>query len=116
MFRADIESALEKLFGPAPAEQRGSNKFGSFYYEESQKDKWEFSRAKRKVLELSIQDSDYSQQSGTYAKRALPQIIFECELDRLRVELLAKMDLLQQLFNAPARDTSEDAPFEESEA
>lgn len=112
VFQADIEAALSKLFGPRPAGQRGNDKFGSFYYEDSPPDAWDFARAKRKALELAIQDSDYNRQAGTYTKRGWPKLLWSIEAERLRDELLAKMDLMQQLINAPERDTSNDVPHE----
>lgn len=113
VFRADIEAALLKLFGQAPSNVRNTNEFGTLYFTEpSRIDEYAFVLAKCKVLELAIQDRDYVQRTGTTTKRPWPQILWDVEINRLRDELLAKMDLMQQLINAPARDTSNDVPHE----
>lgn len=106
-FKADIEAALAKLVGTIPTGQRGSNKFGTYYYHESGRD-WDVQAAKHDALNLAICDHV----EGQNTKLSWPSILWYLEQHRLRDELLAKMDLMQQLINSPARDTSDDVPHE----
>jgi len=113
-FRKDIEAALYKLLGAAPSGQQGSNVFGSFYYAAGRAERaYEFHSARHDVLQLAICDRN---KESTHLKLPWPSILWEMERAKLRDELLAKMDLMQQLINAPARDTSGDVPHTESEA
>jgi hypothetical protein len=113
-FKKDIEAALAKLFGPLPSGQQGNNRFGDYYYYANQTSKsYDFQCAKHDVLQLAICDCV---PESTHIKKPWPSILWTMEHCRLRDELLAKMDLMQQLFNAPVRDTSDDVPHTESEA
>lgn len=112
-FKIDIDAALIKLVGHT---QRSSESFGQYYYAATGtrvlNEGYAISRAKHDALQLAICDTD----DKTNAKKTWPSILWADERVKLRDELLAKMDLMQQLINAPARDTSHDVPSAESEA
>lgn len=110
-FKSAILKALTDLFGELPQGQHGNLKFGHLaWYGENTTDGYAFLRAHCQVLELAISDT-----SEENKKIPWPGILWRMEENRLRDELLAKMDLMQQLINAPARDTSNDVPHESEE-
>lgn len=108
-FKADIDAALIKLVGHT---QRSSESFGQYYYAATGtrvlNEGYATSRAKHDALQLAICDTG---ETGN-VKLPWPSILWSDERIRLRDELLAKMDLMQQLINAPDRDTSNDVPHE----
>lgn len=111
-FKSAIIKALTDLFGEQPQGQQGNLRFGHLaWYGENTTDGYAFLRAHCHVLELAI-----SETSEDNTKIPWPGILWRMEENRLRDELLAKMDLMQQLINAPPRDTTNDVPREESEA
>ena len=110
-FKSAILKALTDLFGEIPQGQQGSLRFGHLaWYGDNTTDGYAFLRAHCQVLKLAIAET---YENNT--KIPWPAILWRMEENRLRDELLSKMDLLQQLINAPARDTSNDVP-RESEA
>ena len=112
-FKTDIDAALIKLVGHT---QRSSESFGQYYYAATGtrvlNEGYAISRAKHDALQLAICDTDDTRN----VKKPWPAILWSDERFKLRDELLAKMDLMQQIFAAPSRDTSDDVPSTESEA
>jgi hypothetical protein len=99
IFKKEIDAALTKLCGQG---HYGCESFGR-YEKASPTDNYEIARAKGRVLRLA-----YSSVASDGSKLSWPPLLWLTEENAIRNELLAKMDLMQQLLMTKERDTTND--------
>ncbi len=101
-FKRDIENAFEKLMGTG----RSEITFGNYHrHKKSSND------LRSAAAYIACLISDHTDQE-TGKLLAWPAVLWQREQDAIRTELLAKMDLMQQLLMSKPRDTSNDVPCE----
>lgn len=109
-FKKAIESALTELFGSTGM---GGEQFGQLGYFEGSKGKdKEVGRMRLEGLKLAICDykTPFEKHYDTKVFLPWPSQLWDKERDAIRTELLAKMDLLQQLLLTKERNSDADVP------
>lgn len=101
-FKYEIELAVEKLVGLG----RGDLKFGSYCKHEASTNVYRLAAAYIVCLISNDQDPE------TAKAYSWPALLWEKERDAIRNELLAKMDLMQQLLMTKPRSNDDDVPCE----
>jgi hypothetical protein len=109
VFKAEIDAALNKLFGNAGS---GIDRFGMYEYVETSTTKPPIVKRKLAALKLAIRDH-VKNSDGTRTETPWPKQLWESEREDIRNDLLSKMDLMQKLLNSPVRSTADDVPAEE---
>ena len=109
-FKKSIDDALTELFGTTGM---GDEQFGQLeYFEGSTRKQHACGRARLEGLKLAICDykKPYDQHRDTKVKLPWPSELWESERERIRNELLEKMDLMQRLLVATERRSDSDVP------
>ena len=109
VFKAEIDAALNKLFGNAGS---GIDRFGMYEYVETSTTKPPIVARKLAALRMAILDHT-KVSDNCKTPIPWPKQLWESEREDIRNELLSKMDLMQKLLNSPVRSTADDVPAEE---
>lgn len=107
-FKAEIDAALKKLFGNASS---GIDRFGMYEYVATSSSPNQIVQNKLAALRMAIIDH-VRHKDNTQTGHPWPASLWETEREVIRTELLAKMDLMQQLLSSPPRSTDDDVPAE----
>jgi hypothetical protein len=108
VFKKEIDDALKKLFGFSSV---GGDSFGQYgFFEGTKEPYWAIPRMKLAALKLAIWDRQTKGESKV--KLPWPSQLWDKERESLRDELLAKMDLMQQLLISKPRSSENDVPYE----
>lgn len=108
-FKTAIDKALSDLFGKTSC---GTDQFGNYQYAEEAAARYPIEFAKLTALRLAIRDHAEKDKSNTKRLLHWPAELWEKETEAIRNDLLAKMDLMQQLLLAKPRSTDDDVPCE----
>jgi len=107
-FRAEIDAALTKLFGNG---SQSCERFGSYGYAgnvtRKKTPEYEIANAKLDALNIAIAANE---PHPSNKEIGWPRLLWEKERESIRNELLAKMDLMQQLLVAKPLDPADDVP------
>jgi hypothetical protein len=109
VFRKEIEAALTRLFGQTCG---GVDQFGYFSYAEGNK-RYPLENMKLQALRMAILDHvkiNDTNHTGQPTKLPWPKILWDQEREAIRNELLAKMDLMQQLLMTPVVSEADYVP------
>lgn len=108
VFKTEIDAALTRLFGNG---SQSCERFGSYGYASQiarvKTQEYEIANAKLIALKIAMADSE---PHPSKQKIGWPSILWEKEREAIRDELLAKMDLMQQLLLTKPRDDADDVP------